>query len=150
RRSGRPGDPVTRSLAMACTALVMIGTALPAQRDTASRRAQRAQGQFPVRGGARAAGRGAVAREAQKDLPRRQMVQQAFRNRVREVLNLDQAKTRRLFQTDQDFNRQRAALNQSERQARVALAAAMQDSGSIDQSKVDQYINQLVQAPRKR
>jgi Spy/CpxP family protein refolding chaperone len=130
-------------------ALVLFGSALPAQGDTATRRAQRAQGQLPPRGGARA-GRGAVTREApQKDLTPRQAVQQAFRTRVREVLSLDQAKTRRLFQTDQDFNRQRSALNQSERQARVALAAAM-DSGAVDQSKIDQYINQLVQAPRKR
>jgi hypothetical protein len=69
---------------------------------------------------------------------------------VREVLSIDQATTRRLFQTDQGFNRQRAELNKSEKETRVALAAAMQDSGTVDTAKIDQYINQLVQAQRKR
>jgi Spy/CpxP family protein refolding chaperone len=77
-------------------------------------------------------------------------VQQAFRNRVRQLLNLDQPKMRRLNQTEQGFNRQRTELNQSERQTRLALAAAMQDSAGPDQGKIDQYINQLVQAQRKR
>ena len=139
-----------RQVAGAATALMLLGGALSAQGDT-SRRALRAQEQLPVRPGARAAGREAPGRAAAPgELPLRQQVQQAFRNRVREVLNLDQPQMRRLNQTEQRFNRERAELTQSEKQTRLAMAAAMDDTASHDPAKIDQYINQLVQAQRKR
>ena len=144
--------PLTRPLAVAASALILLAPALSAQGDTA-RQPQRAQTQLPARAGGRlgGAGRGALARgAAQGDAPLRQQVQQAFRNRVRQLLNLDQPKMRRLNQTEQGFNRLRTELNQSERQTRLALAAAMQDSAGPDQGTIDQYINQLVQAQRKR
>jgi hypothetical protein len=139
---------VKRHVAVAATALMLCGHTLSAQIDTSGRRAQRAQ--LPARGRLDRAGAARAAPKQQKELTPRQLVQQAFRARVRDVLKIDQEKTRRLFQTDQSFNRQRAQLVQSERQTRIALAAAMQDSGAVDQGKIDQYINQLIQAPRKR
>ena len=141
---------MTRRLAGAATALMLLGGTLSAQGDT-SRRALRAQGQLPTRPGAPVGGRAALGRAAAQDeLPLRQQVQQAFRNRVREVLNLDQPTMRRLNQTEQRFNRERAALTQNEKQTRLALAASMDDSANVDPTKIDQYINQLVQAQRKR
>jgi hypothetical protein len=141
---------VTRQLAGAATALMLLGGTLSAQGDSA-RRALRAQGQLPVRPGARAGGRAALGGAAAPgELPLRQQVQQAFRNRVRQVLNLDQPQMRRLNQTEQRFNRERAALTQSEKQTRLSLAATMDDTAHLDPAKIDQYINQLVQAQRKR
>jgi hypothetical protein len=90
-----------------------------------------------------------MGRADQANLPLRQQVRQAFQARIRQELNLDQPKMRRLNQTDQSFQRQRNELGQSERQTRQALATAMQDS-TPDQGKIDGYINQLIQVQRKR
>ena len=141
---------MTRQLAVAAMALVLSSGMLPAQRDSA-RRAARGQILPGGKAGARLnnPGRAAGRAEDQANLPVRQKVRQAFLARVRQELNLDQPKMRRLNQTEQSFNRQRNELNQSERQTRQSLAAAMQDS-TPDQGKIDGYINQLIQVQRKR
>ncbi len=141
---------MTRQLAVAATALMLLSGTLPAQRDSA-RRAARGQilpgGKPKAR--LNALGRGAAQPQDQANLPVRQQVQQAFRARIRKELNLDQPKMRRLNLTEQSFTRQRNELNRSERETRQGLAAAMQDS-TPDQGKIDQYLNQLVQAAHKR
>ena len=139
---------MTRQIAVAATALMLLSGTVHAQRDSV-RRAARGQiipggkaGRLnnPARGGGRA---------DQANQPLRQQVRQAFQARVRQELNLDQPKMRRLNQTEQSFTRQRSEIGQSERQTRQALAAAMQDS-TPDQGKIDGYINQLIQVQRKR
>jgi hypothetical protein len=138
---------------MAVAALLLLGGTVSGQTDTA-RRPQRAQTQLPGRANGRpvgGGGRAGLARPAeQNNLPIARQVRQAFQNRVRQELNLDAPKMRRLVQTDQRFDVQRRELNQSEKQTRVSLAAVMQDSAGPDQGKVDQYLSQLVQAAHKR
>ena len=48
------------------------------------------------------------------------------------------------------FEQQRRVLNVDERQARLALKAAMEDSAGRDQSKISQSLDQLVAAQRRR
>jgi hypothetical protein len=138
---------VTRRFAVAATALVLLSGTLSAQGDSL-RRAARSQILPGGKPGARL-NPGGVAAKDQANLPVRQQVRQAFQARIRDELNLDQPKMRRLNQTEQSFNRQRSEVGQSERQTRLALAAAMQDS-TPDQGKIDGLINQLIQAQRKR
>jgi hypothetical protein len=126
--------------------MLLSGT-LPAQRDSV-RRAARGQILPGGKAGARL-DRGRAAAKGEANLPVRQQVRQAFLARVRDELKLDPPKMRHLNQTEQSFTRQRNELNLSERQTRQALAAAMQDS-TPDQGKIDGYINQLIQAQRKR
>lgn len=141
---------VTHRTTGALAALLLFGGTLTAQTDT-SRRTQRAQTQLPGRGGGRLGGGGRAARAADAaDVPLARQVRQAFQNRVRQELKLDQPKMRRLNQTEQSFTKQRAEVNQSERQTRVSIAAAMQDSAGPDQAKLQQYIDQLVQARHKQ
>src|SRR5581483_3447622 len=103
---------------------------------------------LPLRPGGGRAGRGGLLDTATASP--QQLVQRAFQNRVRRQLNLDQPKMRQLNQTEARFNRERHELNQSERQTRLALRAAMEDTTARDQAKIDQYMNQLIQATRKR
>jgi Spy/CpxP family protein refolding chaperone len=78
-------------------------------------------------------------------------LRQAFAGVVRKRLNLNDDQARQLNATERRFNQQRNAVLQSERQARLGLKAAMQDSsGTRDQAKIDQYMNQLVQAQHRR
>jgi hypothetical protein len=128
--------------------LMLLGGSVWAQGDPGARRAG-AQVQAPVRPGGRLASP-AKSEQATGDQPLRQQVNLAFRNRIREVLNLDQPKMRQLNQTEQRFNRERSDLTKSEKQTRLAMAAALDDTASRDPNKIDQYINQLVQIQRKR
>ena len=137
-----------RHVTGAVAALVLLGGSLSAQVkprrgrvEVPAPRGERAPAPAPERGG-RAAAPG--------EQPLRQQVQQAFRNRVREVLNLDQPKMRQLNQTEQRFNRERADLLISERQTRFAMKAALDDTTNRDPHKIDQYISQLVQIQHQR
>ena len=129
---------MTRQIAVAATALVLLSGTLPAQRDSL-RRAARGQILPGAKPNARLNNPGRGAEKDEANLPVRQQVQQAFRARVRQELNLDQPKARRLNQTEQSFTRQRNELNRSEKETRQGLAAAMQDS-TPDQGKIDQYL----------
>ena len=144
-----------RHLTGAATALVLLSGSLSAQAKPAKPR--RGQVQVPVPAGGRAQAPapapapGRAGRAASPDVqPLRQQVQQAFRNRVREVLNLDPQKMRQLNQTEQRFNRERGDLLKNERQTRVAMKAALDDTTNRDPHKVDEYLNQLVQIQHQR
>lgn len=140
---------MTRQIAVAAMALMLLSGTVHAQRDSVRRAAR---GQILPGGkqvGRLNPGRAAGRAENQANQPLRQQVKQAFQARVRQELNLDQPKMRRLNQTEQNFTRQRSEIGQNERQTRQALATAMQDS-TPDQGKIDGYINQLIQVQRKR
>lgn len=78
-------------------------------------------------------------------------VRQAFAGVVRRQLNLDATKMQQLQRVDQKYEQQRREVLRSEREARLNLKAAMQDSsGHPDQDKIAQYMDQLVQGQRKR
>jgi hypothetical protein len=99
-------------------------------------------------------------RGAQQQLPRavpkeqqilRQRVRQAFAGVVRKQLNLNAAQMQTLQRTDQKYEQQRRAVVLGEREARLGLRSAMEDStGHPDQDKIAQYLDQLVQGQRRR
>jgi hypothetical protein len=116
--------------------------------------AQGAESTAPARGPRRA------QRGAQQQLSRaapneqqvlRQRVRQAFAGVVRKQLNLNPVQMQTLQRTDQKYEQQRRAVVLSEREARLGLKAAMEDStGHPDQDKIAQYLDQLVQGQRRR
>jgi hypothetical protein len=78
-------------------------------------------------------------------------VRQAFARVVRRQLNLDAAKMQQLQRVDQKYEQQRRQVLKSEREARLNLKTAMQDStGHPDQDKIAQYMDQLVHGQRQR
>jgi hypothetical protein len=80
-----------------------------------------------------------------------QRVRRAFNEVVRRQLNLSAPQMQTLQRTDQKFEQQRRAVVLEEREARLNLAAAMQDStGHPDQDKIAQYLDQLVRGQRRR
>ena len=80
-----------------------------------------------------------------------QRVRQAFAGVVRRQLNLSAPQMQTLQRTDQKYEQQRRAIVRDERDARLNLAAAMQDStGHPDQDKIAQYLDELVRGQRRR
>jgi len=77
-------------------------------------------------------------------------IRQAFGGVVRRQLNLDDAKFQQFTKVDRQFQQQRTQLLRDERQTRLALRAAMQDSTNVDQAKIAQYLTDLTQGQRKR
>lgn len=78
-------------------------------------------------------------------------VRQAWQGVVRRQLNLNQEQMRSLNQVNGKYERERNSIVRDERQARLALKAAMEDSGATDQNaRVEQQLNVLVQAQRRR
>ena len=78
-------------------------------------------------------------------------VRQAFARVVRRQLNLDAGKMQQLQRVDQKYEQQRRQVLKSEREARLNLKTAMQDStGHPDQDKIAQYMDQLVHGQRER
>jgi periplasmic protein CpxP/Spy len=70
---------------------------------------------------------------------------------VRRQLNLDAGKMQQLQRVDQKYEQQRRQVLKSEREARLNLKTAMQDStGHPDQDKIAQYMDQLVHGQRQR
>ena len=115
-------------------------------------RAQSAEaqaGQAPARqqrGGQRAS---AMAPSDRQALQRR--VRQAFTAVVRRQLNLDAAQMQTLQRVDQKYEQQRRGVLRDERDARMNLKLAMEDStGHPDQDKISQYLDQLVKGQRRR
>ena len=99
-------------------------------------------------------------RQAQKDsnqpplgeraLLQRQ-VRQAWAGRVRRQLNLNDQQWRTLNQVNTKYDRQRGEIVRDETQARKELRAAMVDTTAADQNaRVEQQMNVLIQAPRRR
>lgn len=110
-----------------------------------------AEGQRTDSSPPRPGGRGGLRGQppAERQMLQRQ-VRQAFAKAVRRQLNLTDDQMRKLQSVDLKYERQRFALLRDERQARVALKGAMDDSTSVDQAKVEAYLSQLVKAPRVR
>jgi len=103
-----------------------------------------------MRPGARG-GRGAMRGQppAERQMLQRQ-VRQAFAKAVRRQLSLTDDQMQKLQSVDFKYERQRIALLRDERQARLGLKLAMDDSATVDQAKVDGFLSQLVKAQRTR
>lgn len=117
--------------------------------------AQRVPPRRPVREAIRAqrqAQRGDSGQPAPNDrVMLRQQVRQAWVRAVRKQLNLNDQQMRNLNQVNVKYDRQRAEVFRDERQARLGLKAAMEDTTATDQNtRVDQQLNLLVQAQRRR
>jgi hypothetical protein len=125
---------------LASASVVGAQTAESRTRARVERRMQRGAQQPQI-------GRGAF--NERQALQRR--VRLAFNELVRRQLNLNPAQMQTLQRTDQKYEQQRRALVLGEREARLNLAAAMQDStGHPDQDKIAQYLDQLVRGQRQR
>ena len=98
------------------------------------------------------AGRGQFGDSApppeQQALVRR--IRQAFGGVVQRQLNLSSENFAKFQRVDRQFQQQRNQLQRGERQTRLALKAAMEDTGTVDQAKIAGYLNELTQAQRKR
>ncbi len=143
-----------RTLALGASLLAALAVAAPAQRaESTPVRPPRDRGAVVARPekpnkAARIAAQGAAG-GSQQALARQ--VRQAFAGVVRQKLNLNDDQARQLQASDRRFTQQRNQVLQSERQARLGLKAAMEDStGERDQGKIDQYMSQLVEAQHRR
>jgi len=87
------------------------------------------------------AGRGQLSDSAtpaeQQALVRR--IRQAFGGVVRRQLNLNDENWKKFERVDRQFQRQRTQLQREERQTRFALKAAMEDTGTVDQTKMKRH-----------
>jgi Spy/CpxP family protein refolding chaperone len=104
-------------------------------------------------------GRGNPARVEQRAnrplTPRQQLLQQrvrqAFDGVVRRQLSLNDEQVKRLSEVDRQYQVQRNQVNRDEREARLALREALEDSSRTpDQAKVDGYMSRLVKAQHRR
>jgi Spy/CpxP family protein refolding chaperone len=78
-------------------------------------------------------------------------VRQAFRGVVRRELNLNDDQAKQLETVDGRFQRQRDDISRDERAARIELAGMLRDTTHTpDATKVDQYLDRLVQAQHRR
>ncbi len=93
------------------------------------------------------AGRGTIGAD-QAPLARR--VREAWGGVVRRQLHLSAEKWQQFDRVDRKFEQQRNQLRRDERQARLGLKAAMEDTTNVDQNKISQYMDQLTQAQRRR
>ena len=129
---------------VAAALLVYAGVAGAQVAESATaQQATRAQ-----RGAQQRAGAAAVP-NARQALQRR--VRQAFTEVVRRQLNLNPTQMQTLQRVDQKYEQQRRAVLRDERDARLNLRAAMQDStGHPDQDKIASYLDQLIRGQRSR
>lgn len=91
---------------------------------------------------------GQMPRAQRQEFMRR--IRQAMARAVREKVGLDDAQMRRLVPVNQKYAQQRRDLAQRERDVRVALRRAMMDTSSLDQAKIAEYQNQLLDLQRQR
>src|SRR5215831_4663276 len=78
-------------------------------------------------------------------------VRQAWLGAVRKQLNLSNEQMRTLNQVNTKYERQRSEIQRDERQARVGLRAAMEDTTAADQNnRIEQQMSALVQAQHRR
>jgi Spy/CpxP family protein refolding chaperone len=143
---------VKTSLRWAFAALFAVNATIAAQSGAGAR---------PPGGRGGRAGRAAAAAEGsaegragggagrQQELTRQ--VRQAFAGVMKRQLALTDDQARQLDGVETRYEQQRGAMQRSERQARVSLAAAMQDSAAApDQPRVAQYMDDLVKAQHQR
>ena len=134
-----------RTLHLVAGGLCVITSALGAQRDS---------GRRPLGPRARAEIRAGRAGRAAGQTPNRQLLEGrarvALRNAVQRQLGLDEPKMQKLQQTDAKFEPERRNLTRDEREARQALKAAMEDSTSPDQSKIDASMKRVLAIQHRR
>ena len=125
--------------------------------ESAARAAVRADGVRPRQGGggrgARAAARAAQDPAAANRQALARQVRQAFNGVVRRELDLNDQKWRQLQTVERRYQQQKAQVQRDEKDARVGLKAAMEDTartGGADQARISQYLDQLVQAQHRR
>jgi hypothetical protein len=123
--------------------LLLIATAAGAQV------AETATGRGPARQQRRQQQLGRATPNDRQLLQRR--VRQAFAGVVQKQLNLNPAQMQTLQRTDQKYEQQRRGVVIDERNARLSLKAAMEDSsGHPDQDKIAESLDQLVRGQRRR
>jgi Spy/CpxP family protein refolding chaperone len=140
-----------RSLTVfALIALATAGSVADAQGGAG--RGETAAARRPVNRGLRAGGRAQLGDTG--DVAGRQAIaakiRQQFAAVVRRQLNLSDEKWRQFERVDRQFQKQRNQIQRDERQTRIALKTAMQDTANVDQAKIAQYLNELTQAQRRR
>jgi Spy/CpxP family protein refolding chaperone len=124
--------------------LAVAGTAVAQRGESAGVR--------PLVRGGKVAARGAPAKPplTSQQLLTRQ-VRQKFAQAMRRQLNLNDDQARQLQGVQDRFQKSRNQLQRDERQSRLALRAAMQDTAAApDQGKIAQYMSELVQAQHRR
>ena len=135
-----------RAVHLVAGGLFFITSALGAQRDSGRRGlGQRARAE--IRAG-RAAGRAAGQKPNRVALEGRARV--ALEVAVRRQLMLDDQKMQKLKETDAKFDPERRNLTREEREARQTLKAAMEDSTSPDQSKIDESMKRVLAIQHRR
>jgi hypothetical protein len=109
--------------------------------------------------GAQRGGRGRAERGAERGVQQEQrqalqrQVRKAFSEAVRRRLNLNDEQMGKLQAVNRKYDAQRRELLRGEREARQGLAATMQDTTLPDatrQARASQFMDQLVQAQRRR
>ena len=75
-----------------------------------------------------------------------QMLYQVTRQRV----GLTDEQMKRLVPVNQRFTTQRRGIQRQERQTRMALRDAIQDSSQVDQAKITEYLDRLLDLQRQR
>lgn len=86
------------------------------------------------------------ANRAQLQRRFQQMLYQVTRERV----GLTDEQMKRLVPVNQRFTTQRREIQRQERQTRVALRDAIRDSSQVDQGKITEYLDRLVDLQRQR
>lgn len=86
------------------------------------------------------------ANRAQLERRFQQMLYQVTRERV----GLTDEQMKRLVPVNQRFTMQRRAIQRQERQTRVALRDAIRDSSQVDQAKITEYLDRLLDLQRQR
>lgn len=133
-----------RALHLVAGGLFVLTSALGAQGTDSGRRAIAPRGRAAIR-----VGRGMGGQAADRVLLEGR-ARQALGVAVRRQLKLDDQQMRQLQRTDQKFEPERRALTRDERQARQTLKAAMEDSTSAGQPRIDSAMQRMLQVQRRR
>jgi Spy/CpxP family protein refolding chaperone len=137
---------VNRAVFLAVSAIVALAGPVSAQRGETT-----GVGRQGARIGGRAAGVLPRKNAAANQQALTRQIRQRFDAVVRKQLNLSDDQARQLTAAEARFQPQRNQLQRDERQARLALREALQDSsGTPDQAKISRYMDQLVQAQHRR
>jgi Spy/CpxP family protein refolding chaperone len=76
--------------------------------------------------------------------------QQELYQVTRQRVGLTDEQMKRLVPVNQRFTTQRRAIQRQERQTRTALRGAIQDSSQVDQGKITEYLDRLLDLQRQR
>jgi hypothetical protein len=141
-----------RVISLGAGVMLALGSAAHAQTGDTSlpgRAGRRPRAAAQAAKAAKAAAQGQIPNARQQALAKQ--VREAFAGVVKRQLSLTDDQSRRLQQVENRYQKDRNELNRDERQARLDLKAALEDStASPDQAKVDDYLSRLVKAQRRR